>query len=335
MSTLLKSIKSTPETARKTSLVKLQEICMHVGLRKLGSKSDVVERVIRYAMRKSNISDFLREKVYERISSHYDILLTDVQAMSMSEIRNRFYAYRDKKTYTGKDRCKEHLEAIQQEIQNSSIRPYALAEDREYKEYVDEGCGTEPVVFGSLLLHPTKAVSDGNCFFDSVKTCMNIAEDVQTFRKNLAEQFTLDEFLHLSQGWIALGLISDYVENPDTIHSPEDLKKAIQSLEENKRKKVLEVLRKEQKQCQAKIAKNGEWAEEWMTAFVSKVLQMNIIVFENAARQFQMFRERLPMKPFIFLYNFSQTHFTPMENNDGSRIFSEETIREGLHLHKL
>ena len=113
VNTLLKALQHSPKTASKLTLNQLQAICIHVGLRKLGSKEEVMYRVIRYTTRKSTISDFLREKVYERIASHYLIPLEEVQTMDLNEIRNRFYAYRDKKPYANKDRCKEHLTTLQ------------------------------------------------------------------------------------------------------------------------------------------------------------------------------------------------------------------------------
>jgi hypothetical protein len=329
---ILKHIHQSPSSASKYSIAKLQTVCSFAGLRKLGTKKEIVERVQRYAQRKSSISDFLKEKVLQTIATHYNLALKSVTSMSRKELYDRFIAYREKIPYKDKERCKTYLVNLQDNIV-SKEEPIQNTEP--YKQYMEEECGTEPVAFGSILLHSTKALSDGNCFFDSVKTCMNVVEDVQTFRKNIAAQFTLEEFMQLSQGWVALGLISEFLTEPDKIHTFEELKEAIQSLQGDKRKTCYSLLRKHQKQLQAKLAKDGTWAEEWMTAFVSKALQVNIIVYENAAKQFQMFRERMSMKPYIFLYNFSETHFEPMKDNDENYLFSEETVREGLVKHKL
>ena len=224
--------------------------------------------------------------------------------------------------------CQALLDEMQEEA--SIYDEYDLDTDPNFKSYVAQRCGTEPVLFSDLLLHSVKAADDGNCFFDSIKTLLDISEDLKTFRRQLGSRFTLDDYYKINNGMEALSHVEYLLPTAEFIMSGEEVKAAIGMLDPEEKHEAQKIIDKQYREARKKLEKFKEWATDWMVGFVGRALNVNIVVYENRARRYQMFTELVHYRPYVFVYNFSQRHFEPMVANDGQKVFSEEQIEGGL-----
>jgi len=223
----------------------------------------------------------------------------------------------ERKTFK-QDKCKSYLK----ELHNKKIR----------KMY-EKKCKSNVVDFGNITLITRESVDDGNCFFDSVYRLLNKRysyRNMLKLRKDISKKFTMKEYLLVNDGLLALETISDYLPHPENIHDTTSLKRQVRGLNKDDKEEVLITLEDNLEDLQSSLKEDGEWAEEWMISFTSKILKVNIVIYNDDAQQFQMVRKINKRYPFILLYNYSETHFEPLVDTDNNKIFRYKDIKEGL-----
>jgi len=358
---LFSDILLNPGECTKLTIRELQEIFSDIGLRKGKVKQEYCDRLIRFLKDAPLYEDLSHDLLLEWISKTHKMSYSKLKNFTSKELYTLFHTphkrsrSRSRSPTPGKRRqrslsermrelaldkypskeelklrkeidCKKHLDNLQTIAEEPGRpTPVKLEAEQDFVEYTRKKCGTEPVLFDVIVLHSLSSTSDGNCFFDSLRTLLDNPESMKEFRGKLSNLFTLEDYCNINNGMQALSHLEGLIVNPDRIVSGEQLWNIVRGNKEMQNKLQADYLKHK-----SDIAKLKVWAEDWTVGFVSRAMQINILVYENRARQWQIFTPIMHYKPYIFLYNFSQRHFEPLVSNTNQKTFSEEQLTDGL-----
>ena len=182
-----------------------------------------------------------------------------------------------------------------------------------------------------LILVIGHATGDGSCFFHSIGQLLfpdsYDKQGVVQFRKQLADEFTIDDLYTLDDGLIVWNEVSDYIPfyanaqelQQDVNNLPDELQPAVQA--------SINELYQEKK---AYIADPSEWAEDWTIRYISEKFHVNILVYSNDNKKFTVTTVIHPDWPVAFIYNMTEQHYQPMFGLKHKTLFKYKTVKKYL-----
>lgn len=209
-----------------------------------------------------------------------------------------------------------------------------------------------PVLIGETNLYRLPARSDGNCFVDSVLTCLHAKlstlENIESLRAHLASNFTIETYESLGGGLFSIlyfrEKITEYVTAKflhecfnknisgelevkinkllEQTFSETNINAYIESLvvelADELGEEAVDILRgihvMNYMECSSNIRTSGVWTESWMIPYIEQQLNINIYIVYNQTRKIVKLSDKTRDSGLvnILLINNNNVHFEPL-----------------------
>ena len=146
-------------------------------------------------------------------------------------------------------------------------------------------------------------------------------------RKRISDSFTYNEYRRLGDGLKAVLDLTSVVD----INIPELLDYDVVNIikMEPNESELLRISNTLFKRYKEHISRRRVYADEFMVAYTSKFLKINIVVVADNG-VVTSGTQLIDAYPTIFVYNISQVHYEPLFGINGQKIFSWDEVKQIL-----